>query len=101
MEMGVEADAIGWLFGSYALGLLLLTPVFGIVSDRLGSRRVPMLAGLLGLAVATLLFNVATTYGGLVAARIAQGVSGGASWTIGLSMIADVYPKERLGAVMG
>jgi MFS family permease len=59
------------------------------------------MAGMLGLVVSTLGFAFADTYSVLVTARVAQGVAGGASWAIGLSMIADVFPSERLGVVMG
>ncbi|KAF7722170.1 hypothetical protein EC973_003648 [Apophysomyces ossiformis] len=60
-----------------------------------------MLIGMLGLVISTLAFAAADSYALLVAARIAQGVAGGASWTIGLGMLADVFPTNRLGVVMG
>lgn len=98
---GEASMDVGILFGSYALGLLIFTPIFGILSDKYQTRRTPMLVGLMGLAVCTILFSVAESYWQLLLARFAQGVSGGASWSIGLSMIADVYPAHRLGVVMG
>lgn len=60
-----------------------------------------MLGGMLGLGVSTLAFAFATTYPLLVLARVAQGVAGGASWTIGLGLLADVFPTKKLGVVMG
>lgn len=39
-----------------------------------------MMFGLMGMAVSTIAFAVADTYFWLVVARMAQGVSGGASW---------------------
>ena len=35
------------MYGGYALGLILATPAFGVLSDRLGRRR-PMIWGVLG-----------------------------------------------------
>lgn len=82
-----------------------------------------MLGGMLGLFISTLAFAVADTYALLVLARTAQGVAGGASWykvykkalekknkkkllltahrTIGLGLLADVFPTRKLGVVMG
>ncbi|CAO3695848.1 unnamed protein product [Umbelopsis ramanniana] len=96
-----DSRMVGLLFGCYAFGLLLSTPVFAILSDKYENRRYPMMFGLIGMAVSTVAFAKADTYFWLVVARMAQGVSGGASWTIGLGMLADVFPKERLGTVMG
>lgn len=60
-----------------------------------------MIGGMLGLAISTIAFAYADTYLLLVIARVAQGVAGGASWTIGLGLLADVFPTNRLGVVMG
>ncbi|KAG1113532.1 hypothetical protein G6F42_014437 [Rhizopus arrhizus] len=96
-----DSTMVGFLFGCYAFGLLLATPVFAILSDRYQNRRYPMLGGMLGLVISTLAFAMADTYALLVLARVAQGVAGGASWTIGLGLLADVFPTKKLGAVMG
>ncbi|KAI9260631.1 major facilitator superfamily domain-containing protein [Phascolomyces articulosus] len=96
-----DSAMVGFLFGCYAFGLLIATPVFAILSDKYQNRRVPMMAGCLGLVASTLSFAAAETYSLLVVARVAQGVAGGASWTIGLGLLADVFPTKRLGVVMG
>ncbi|ORY96514.1 major facilitator superfamily domain-containing protein [Syncephalastrum racemosum] len=96
-----DSSMVGFLFGSYAIGLFVATPVFAILSDRFQNRRLPMMAGTIGLVISTLSFATAESYVFLLFARIAQGVAGGASWTIGLGMLADVFPNKRLGVVMG
>ncbi|KAI8330641.1 major facilitator superfamily domain-containing protein [Chlamydoabsidia padenii] len=96
-----DSTMVGFLFGCYAFGLLLATPVFAILSDRYQNRRYPTMVGMIGLGVSTMAFAVADSYVLLVLARVAQGVAGGASWTIGLGMLADVFPTKRLGMVMG
>jgi MFS family permease len=62
--------------------LLAATPFFGWAADRFG-RRLPMVLGLAGMVLATLAFAFAQQFWQLVVARIAQGVSGAASWVIG------------------
>ncbi|KAI8985125.1 major facilitator superfamily domain-containing protein [Pilobolus umbonatus] len=96
-----DSSMVGFLFGCYAFGLLIATPIFAILSDRYQNRRYPMIGGMFGLVVSTVSFAYADTYALLVIARVAQGVAGGASWTIGLGLLADVFPTNRLGVVMG
>ncbi|RUS22520.1 hypothetical protein BC937DRAFT_88613 [Endogone sp. FLAS-F59071] len=117
-ELGGDSKAVGFLFGCYvhicnfsyqiqfalahlAFGLLGSTPIFATLSDKYQNRKIPMIVGMLGLGLSTTFFGIAKTYTQLVIARIAQGCAGGASWTIGLGMLADVFPPQKLGVVMG
>jgi DHA1 family solute carrier family 18 vesicular amine transporter 1/2 len=100
LSLGASQAALGFLFGSYSIALLLATPIMGMLSDRVG-RRGPLLAGLLGLAGATLLFAYATNFALLVLARILQGLSAAATWTAGLALLADISPPQERGKTMG
>ncbi|MDQ0178062.1 MFS transporter [Bacillus chungangensis] len=99
-SLGVSQTAIGFLFSSYAITLFIATPIFGLLSDRIG-RRGPMLWGLLGLAAATILFSIANSYILLIVARALQGVAAAVTWTAGLALLADLYPPEERGKAMG
>lgn len=99
-NLGISQTAIGILFGSYAAALLIATPIFGVVSDKFG-RRGPMLWGILGLGVATLLFAFANTFWLLLICRVLQGIAAAATWTSGLALLADFYPSKERGKVMG
>ena len=95
----------GVLFAVYALALLGATPAVGIWVDRVGPR-VPLLAGLLGTAVATAAFAAATgieqaAVWMLLLARAAQGVAAAVSWTAGLVLIAVTHEPDRRGRAMG
>ena len=100
LSLGVSQTAIGFLFGSYAIALFVATPIFGILSDKIG-RKGPMLWGLLGLAGATLLYAFAKQFWMLVVARSLQGVSAAITWTAGFALLADLYPLQQRGKVMG
>jgi MFS transporter, DHA1 family, solute carrier family 18 (vesicular amine transporter), member 1/2 len=91
---------VGMLFGSYAACLLAATFPLGRLADRVG-RRAPMLYGLLGLALATLLFAYAKHFWLLVLARAFQGISATATWTAGMALLADHVPSEKRGRAMG
>ena len=98
--LGATQTEIGFLFGSYAITLLLATPILGVVSDNIG-RRLPMILGLFGLAAATMLFGFANSFWLLVLARMLQGISAAATWTAGLALLADVFPLQERGKAMG
>lgn len=98
--LGASESAIGLLFASYALALLVATPVFGALADRVG-RRGPMLGGLFGLAAATVLFAFSYDFVSLLVARLLQGVAAAATWTAGLALVADSYPAAKRGWALG
>ncbi|KAI8868734.1 MFS general substrate transporter [Ramicandelaber brevisporus] len=93
--------ANGVLFGCFGIGILVMSPIFGYVSDRYNTRKWPMIVGLIGLIVGTIFFAIAEHYWELIVARIAQGAASGITWSISLSMVSDAYPKEMHGQVMG
>lgn len=97
---GLNQMGVGILFGSYAVALLLGTFPLGRLADRVG-RRGPMLAGLLGLFATTLLFAFARSYPLLILARVLQGLSATATWTAGMALLADHFPRSSRGRAMG
>ena len=99
-ELNLNQMQIGILFGSYAVALLLATFPVAMLSDRYG-RRTPMLWGLAGLAVTTLVFAVSKHYWLLVLARFLQGAAGSATWLPGMALLADYFPKGSRGRAMG
>ncbi|CAB4434310.1 unnamed protein product [Rhizophagus irregularis] len=101
-RLGRDSKSIGFLFGCYAIGLLSSTPIFAVLSDKYHTRKIPMMFGMLSLAICSILFGIANSYWQLVVARIAQGAAGGASWTLSLAMLADRFGSgPKLGVVMG
>eukprot|EP00842_Homolaphlyctis_polyrhiza_P000056 jgi/Hompol1/1050/HPOL_001806-RA len=100
-RLGLDAKYLGLLLSVYAGGLILVTPIIGVISDKFQNRKVPMVLGLFCLIVTTLMFAYGSTFEQLLLARMGQGISGGVSWTLGFCMLADVFPQDKLGAIMG
>lgn len=90
-----DEHQMGLLFGAYGLGVLLATPIFGVIGDKFGCRK-PFIFGVFALALATLLFCFATSFDMLLAARILQGVSAAASWTTGMALVAEHFVEKRV-----
>ncbi|KXS10242.1 MFS general substrate transporter [Gonapodya prolifera JEL478] len=107
LNIGNPSDAqensalVGALLASYAAAQLVSCPIFGWVSDRITNRKWPMIWGLFAGMVAIIMFAAATNFTMLVIARILQGVSAAAVWTLGFALLGDVYPDEELGTAFG
>ncbi|MDO5698186.1 MAG: MFS transporter [Dermatophilus congolensis] len=90
----------GVLFASYAIALVFAALLSGRLVDRVGPKT-PLLIGLVGLAVATVIFALGGPFWLLLAARFAQGVAGGMSWVAGLALIAATTSFDKRGMAMG
>lgn len=85
----------------YAAGLIIFTPIFGSLSDRYKTRKIPMLLGQLLLATSTLMFIFVKSFYLCLFARFLQGIAGAATWVVGLAMLVDVFNGPDLGFYMG
>jgi DHA1 family solute carrier family 18 vesicular amine transporter 1/2 len=99
-ELGIGELGLGMLFASYALGNIVAAVPFGLLSDRVG-RRPFLVFGMLAMAVAFVVYAYATTYAALFISRFVDGVTAAANWSIGLAIIAEVYPAGERGKSMG
>ncbi len=99
-RFGASPTTIGFLFASFGVTVLATAIPMGAVSDRLG-RRGPLVAGGVGLSLATLLFAVADTLPLLFLARLAQGAADAVTWVVGFALVADLYAPAERGRAMG
>jgi predicted MFS family arabinose efflux permease len=60
-----------------------------------------MVAGLVMLAVSTVLFAMATNIPSLFAARLVQGAADGITWVVGFALIADLFGPAERGRIVG
>ncbi|UNI23943.1 hypothetical protein JDV02_009731 [Purpureocillium takamizusanense] len=101
---GVPAPEIprwnGILLALYNLGLCLGSPAFGFLADRMSSRRLPFLAGLVALAASTLLLCLGRSVAVIAVGRVLQGLSAAICWAVGLALLADSL-TERVGWALG
>ena len=72
----------------------------GAMSDRVG-RKGPLVSGLVGLTIATLLFAFAETLPALFVARLAQGAADAVTWVVGFALLADLYEPAERGRASG
>jgi predicted MFS family arabinose efflux permease len=92
-EWGFSAVTVTFIFGIYAIAVLMALLVAGRLSDHVGRRPV-LIAAALVQAATMLLFASASGVGELVAARVIQGLSTGAAVTAVGAGLLDL-DKER------
>ncbi|KAK1749946.1 major facilitator superfamily domain-containing protein [Echria macrotheca] len=104
VQVGVPDDQVQhWnaiLLAVYNAALCVGSPVIGLYADHSSSRRMPLLAGLLALAGATLLLCLGKTVSLLVVGRLLQGLSAAVVWSVGLALLVDTVGKD-IGRSMG
>ena len=97
---GISDAQFGILVSAYTLAAGASGLVASTYIDRFGRKRLLlMLYVLFGLA--TLACGLSTSYGTLMAARIAAGIFGGVMSALSQTIVGDVIPFERRGRAMG
>lgn len=99
-ELGLSKGEAGILSAAYAAGTLVAALPGGFVASRVGPRRC-VIAGLLILGVASLVFGLAEQIVLLDTARFVQGVAGALIWAGALTWLIVSSPEESRGKVIG
>src|SRR5207249_12267163 len=98
--VGIGDRAIGGVLGAFAFAAMLVRPWAGWASDRHG-RRPLMLAGALVFVTASLAYSLTAGLLGLLAVRLLHGCGMGLYPTAASTVVADLAPPDRRGALMG
>lgn len=90
-RLGLSGPQQGMLLGATGLAALAVSLPAGVLSDRLGARRLTLLAGWL-MTIALFTQAVASSFPVLLAARLGFGTGFAVVWTAGLSWLAEAAP---------
>jgi DHA2 family multidrug resistance protein len=97
--LGATQDSIAWVLTSYIIAVAIATPLTGWLEDRFG-RRALFTACIAGFTVTSALCGAAQTLEMMVAARIAQGLSGALLIPLSQALILDIWPFEKRAYAM-
>lgn len=99
-ELGVPVERIGLVVTLFTLPGVVLTPLLGIVADRIGRKRVLapslVLFGLAGGACA-----LAPSFEWLAGLRLLQGVGAAALGALNVTLIGDLFRGRERTTAMG
>jgi predicted MFS family arabinose efflux permease len=99
-EFGVGPATVAWVLLAYALPLGAMAVPAGRWADRAGVRPA-FLLGLTGTAVASVLGALAPTFPLLLAARVAQGLTGGIVIAVFMPLLLRTVHATQRGRAMG
>ena len=99
-QLGLSKAHVGLLVAMYAVGLCVAALPVGLLASGAGVKRAA-LAGLLGLAVASVAFGLAHSFWELLVSRFLQGAAGALCWAAGITWLVEVAPRARRGEMIG
>lgn len=91
-----DFDTITWVVTAYFLAQAAVIPVTGYLSDRAGTKLVFVVAMSIFI-VGSALSVVAPSKEALVAARVIQGIGGGALWPTSFAIAYRAFPRHEWG----
>jgi EmrB/QacA subfamily drug resistance transporter len=93
-DFGVAATDVGVVSVGFLVSLAVFIPASGWLGDRLGTKRVLLIAIAI-FTVASALCGTAQSVTELVVFRVLQGVGGGMLTPVGMAMLYRAYPPEE------
>lgn len=88
-----------WVITGYTLTLTMVVPITGWAIDRLGAKRIWLLA-LIVFVAGSMLCGFSWSIGSLIAFRVIQGLGGGMIVPVAQTILANAAGPRRLGRVM-
>ncbi|MEO8761586.1 MAG: MFS transporter [Bacteroidia bacterium] len=99
-SMDLLPSQFGFVVFSYALSAGISGFLTAGFADKFDRKKL-LLFFYVGFIVGTLFCGLAETYTMLVAARVVTGLFGGVIGSISMAIVADLFPIEQRGRVMG
>ncbi|TCN22285.1 MFS transporter [Mesobacillus foraminis] len=98
LRSGIEVSAVSLILPAFAAGSIVFQLPLGILSDRLGRKNVLITVMLLGFVCFTAAGMVQNSIPGLFICFFLAGMLVGSTFSLGISYMADLLPKQLLPA---
>jgi len=97
---GISTQQVGWLIAAFTLPGIFLTPVSGILADRLGRKHV-LVPSLFIFGIAGFLCSFMRDFHSLLILLFVEGIGAAGLSSINITLIGDLYSGEKRTALMG
>ncbi|WP_017749731.1 MFS transporter [Scytonema hofmannii] len=95
----VPNEQIGLVMASFLIPIAIGTPIFGVLADRIGRKKI-LIPSLLLFALGGILSAFARDFRSLLEWRFLQGVGAASLESLSLTVVADIYSGKMLTAAM-
>ena len=99
-ELGYSHLALGSVLGAFALGVLVMRPVAGLITDR-KTRKLSLIIGLVVFIVAPPLYLLSNSFVHLLCVRFFHGTGITFFTTASPTLITDIAPPRHRGEILG
>jgi EmrB/QacA subfamily drug resistance transporter len=97
---GISMDKSKWILTSYTLALGAIIPLTGYLQDVFGSKKIYMFA--LGMfTIGSMLCGFSWNNTSMICFRVIQAIGGGMIMPVGMSIIYEIFPREKIGLALG
>jgi EmrB/QacA subfamily drug resistance transporter len=91
---------ISLVFSSYMLTAAITTPIYGKLSDLYGRKRM-LMVGMAIFLVGSVACAASPNMPTFIGARAVQGIGDGSLYTLGMTIVGDVFPISKQARVVG
>jgi predicted MFS family arabinose efflux permease len=98
--LAISPSHFGWVVSAYAFSAGISGVLAAGFADKFDRKKM-LLFFYTGFIIGTIFCGIAPGYQSLVAARIVTGLFGGVLFSINMAIVADLFPLEVRGRVMG
>ncbi len=96
----ISPKKVGLLITAFTLPSLLLTPVMGVLADRVG-RKIILVPSLFIFGIAGSMCALTKNFDTLLILRFVQGIGASSLGTLNITLIGDLFSNQDRAAAMG
>ena len=99
-ELAISPEKIGLLITCFTFPGILLTPVLGVMADRLGRKKI-LIPSLMLFGLAGISCSLVQDFNKLIILRFIQGIGAASLGSINATIIGDLFSGKERAAAMG
>lgn len=96
----INIEEVGWLIATFTLPGIILTPLLGMLSDRVG-RKIVLIPSLFLFAIAGTSCAFINDFKILLFVRFLQGIGAASIGALNITLIGDIFSGKQRGQAMG